>query len=106
MEAATFDIITGVEYDAGLITEFKLEQNYPNPFNPGTAIKWQTAAGCLNTIKIYDILGNEVATLINQYLPAGSHEVVFDASRMPSGIYYYKLKSGNYSDTKKMVLLR
>lgn len=106
MEGVTFDIVTGIKSNSGLITEFSLGQNYPNPFNPSTVISWQSPVSGWNTIKIYDILGNEVAILVNQYLPAGKHEAVFDASSLPSGIYYYKLESNNFSDTKKMVLLR
>jgi hypothetical protein len=94
--------------------EFCLEQNYPNPFNPATKIKYSIANVIANevkksqfvTLKIYDILGNEVATLVNEEKPAGTYEVEFDAIDLPSGIYFYQLKAGSFIETKKMVLLK
>jgi hypothetical protein len=106
MEGVTFDIVTGVEGEPGLVTEFKLEQNYPNPFNPNTIISWQLAVGSNAKLIIYDVLGNEVTTLVSEYLPAGKYSTEFDASILPSGIYYYKLDAGEYSETKKMVLIK
>jgi hypothetical protein len=92
---------------------FNLEQNYPNPFNPSTKIKYTIpnvslsgVEGSRVQLKVYDVLGNEVATLVNDYKPAGIYEVTFDASKLSSGIYFYKLQSGNFVETKKMVLLR
>jgi len=91
-------------------TEFLLSQNYPNPFNPSTKISWQSPVGSHQTLKVYDVLGNEVATLVDEFKPAGSYEVDFQSTvtsqQLASGIYIYKLSAGNYSDTKKMVLLR
>jgi hypothetical protein len=86
--------------------EFNLEQNYPNPFNPITKISWQSPVGSWQTLKVYDVLGNEVVTLVNEYKPAGNYEVNFDASQLSSGIYFYKLQSGDFVETKKMILLR
>ncbi len=86
--------------------EFSLDQNYPNPFNPSTTIKWQLAAGSFVTLKVYDVIGNEVATLINNELDAGSHSVNFDASHLSSGIYFYTLKAGSFIQTNKMLLLK
>lgn len=86
--------------------DFILEQNYPNPFNPGTKISWKSPIAGWQTLKVYDLLGNEVATLIDAYKPAGSYEVSFDASGLTSGIYLYKLISGNFIETKKMLLLK
>jgi agmatine deiminase len=93
--------------------EFYLSQNYPNPFNPTTKIKYQIPAslnpskgGTLITLKVYDILGNEVATLVNEEKPAGSYEIEFNATGLSSGVYFYKLRAGNFIQTKKMVLLR
>ncbi len=120
MESVMFDIITGVETEPGLATEYKLEQNYPNPFNPSTNIGFRIAEFGLVILKVYDILGNEVATLVNERLAAGEYEFEFPASGssgevrnlpagrqgLPSGIYYYKLDAGKYSETKKMILLR
>lgn len=76
-----------------------LNQNYPNPFNPSTKISWQT-------LKVCDVLGNEVATLVNEQQTAGTYEVEFNASHLSSGIYFYKLTAGGFTQTKKMVLLR
>ncbi|MCJ7555049.1 MAG: T9SS type A sorting domain-containing protein [Ignavibacteriaceae bacterium] len=91
--------------------EFNLEQNYPNPFNPSTVISYHLPISGLVSLKVYDILGNEVATLVNEYKSAGKYEVIFnvethrDAS-LPSGIYFYQLKAGSFIQTKKMILLR
>jgi len=87
-------------------SEFTLFQNYPNPFNPSTKISWQSPVGSWQTLKIYDVLGNEVATLVNEYKPAGKYEVEWDASNYPSGVYFYQLNSGSYIGTKKMILLK
>jgi aminopeptidase N len=86
--------------------EFSLEQNYPNPFNPSTKIKYQIANTGFVNLQVYDILGNEVVTLINKEMQTGNYEVEFDAPGLPSGIYFYKLKAGSFVETKKMVLLR
>ena len=93
--------------------KFELSQNYPNPFNPTTKISWQIPAslnpskgGTLVTLKVYDILGSEIATLVNEKRPAGTHEVEFNASQLHSGIYFYQLTAGEFIQTKKMVLLR
>ena len=87
-------------------TTFVLSQNYPNPFNPSTKISWQSPVAAHHTIKIYDILGNEVATLVDEFKPAGSYEVNFEALNLASGIYIYRLTSDNFTETKKMMLLR
>jgi N-acetylneuraminic acid mutarotase len=85
---------------------FGLDQNYPNPFNPSTIISWQVPVVSWQTLKIYDVLGNEVATLVNEEKPIGSYEVEFNAISLPSGIYFYRLQTGSFVETKKMVLLR
>jgi hypothetical protein len=85
---------------------FSIKQNFPNPFNPNTVISYQLPVIGFVTLKVYDILGREVATLVNEEKPAGSYELQFDGSRLTSGIYFYQLKSGNYSETKKMILIR
>jgi len=87
-------------------TQFKLDQNYPNPFNPSTVISYQLAVGSHVTLNVYDILGNEVATLINGQKPAGNYSVKFNASNLSSGVYFYQLKTGNFIRTKKMILLK
>jgi hypothetical protein len=97
-----------------LISDFSLQQNYPNPFNPSTKISWQSPVGSWQTLKVYDVLGNEVVTLVDEYKPAGSYEVEFDAPSLTSGVYFYQLKvvdpessSGQaYIETKKMILLK
>jgi hypothetical protein len=84
----------------------RLEQNYPNPFNPSTTIKYSVSNEQLVTIKIYNALGNEVATLVNEIKPTGVHQVNFDATKLSSGIYFCKLCTGEFEDIKKMILLR
>jgi hypothetical protein len=85
---------------------FSLSQNYPNPFNPGTAISYQLPVNSFVTLKVYDVLGNEVAALVNEQKPAGEYEVEFNASELGSGIYFYQLKAGSFVETKKMMLLK
>jgi len=85
---------------------FILEQNYPNPFNPNTLIKYQTPELSFVTIKIFDVLGSEVATIVNEEKSIGSYEVEFNATTLPSGIYFYRLQTTNFTQTKKMILLK
>ena len=85
---------------------FSLLQNYPNPFNPSTTISFEIPEGSFVTIKVYDILGNEIATLVNEEKPLGSYEAEFNANNLPSGIYFYTLSTGNFLSTKKMILLK
>lgn len=99
-------IITEVRGEEIHPTAFKLEQNYPNPFNPSTKISWQSPVNAHQTLKIYDVLGNEVTTLVNEYRSAGNFEIEFNASGLSSGIYFYQLKVGEFISTKKMVLIR
>ena len=89
-----------------MVTVYKLHQNFPNPFNPTTTVKYQIPELSFVTIKMYDVLGNEVASLINEEKPAGNFEVEFNASALSSGIYYYKLVAGDFVDVKKMILLK
>lgn len=98
-------IISGVE-DEGKVKDFSLSQNYPNPFNPSTKISWQASVSGHQSIKVYDILGNEIATLIDEYKPAGSYEVEFDGSDLRSGVYFYQLRIEGYSFVRKMLLLK
>lgn len=86
--------------------KFELFQNYPNPFNPKTVIIYQLPLSSDVTLKVYDLLGREVATLVDEYKPAGKYEAEFDASALPSGIYFYKLKAGEYTAVKKMILIK
>jgi len=85
---------------------YALFQNFPNPFNPMTTIKYDIPGISFVTLKVYDILGNEIATLVYEEKPAGSYEVEFNASIPPSGVYFYRLQAGDYLETKKMILLR
>ena len=85
---------------------FNLSQNYPNPFNPTTKIKFAIPEEGSVSIKIYNALGNEVKTIVNEQMKSGSYEVTFDASQLPSGIYFYKLQANSFAATKKMVLLK
>lgn len=85
---------------------YTLDQNYPNPFNPATTIRFSVPVQGLTTLKVYDILGKEMATLINGDQKSGHYEVTFDASRLSSGLYFYQLKSGSFVQTKKMMLVK
>lgn len=87
---------------------FSLEQNYPNPFNPSTIISWQLAVGSFVTLKVYDVLGNEVATLVNEEQQAGTHnyEVEMRNYELSGGVYYYRLKANNFVETKGMIYLK
>jgi hypothetical protein len=85
---------------------FVLQQNYPNPFNPSTTIRYQLSTHSHVTLKVYDVLGREVSTLVNGVEEPGYKAVKWDASRFPSGVYYYRLQVGKYIDTKKLLLLR
>jgi hypothetical protein len=98
-------IITGITKNE-IPVGFGLKQNYPNPFNPSTRINYQIPKQGMVTLKVYDITGNEVATLVNEVEQPGDKSVNFNASDLASGVYYYKLQSGNYTDTKKLVLLK
>ncbi len=88
------------------LNEYVLYQNYPNPFNPITSIQYAIGSKQTVTLKIYDVLGREVATLVNEEKPAGNYEVKFDASNIASGIYYYQIKARKFVQTKKMILLK
>ena len=86
--------------------DFALGQNYPNPFNPSTSIQYSLGNRQFVTLKVYDVLGNQVAELVNEEKSAGSYEVEFDASNLSSGLYIYKLNAGNYFSSRKMILLK
>ena len=100
--------VTDVETDLLNPTNFELNQNYPNPFNPSTRISWQSPVSSWQTLKVYDVLGNEVVTLVNGYKPAGIYNVEFtiDNLQLSSGVYFYQFKAGNYLETKKMILIK
>ncbi len=96
-----------VETDSILVpSKFEISQNYPNPFNPRTVIRYQLPLASHISLKVYDVLGNEIAALVNEEKPAGSYKVEFDASNLSSGIYLYKIQAENFVETKKMLLLK
>ena len=103
--------ITSVDESELSPGNFELHQNYPNPFNPSTKIKYTipsvgTSLTKFVQLKVYDVLGNEVATLVNEEKPAGNYSVSFDARELPSGVYFYKIKAGNFVESKKMILIK
>ena len=89
-----------------MISDYSLEQNYPNPFNPSTKISYSIKEEGLVTLKVYDVLGNEIATLVNENKPAGNYAADFNSSQLPTGIYIYKLQAGDFVSSKKMILLK
>jgi len=94
------------DFVAGLPSMTALNQNYPNPFNAHTVISFDLQNQSNVKIEIYDILGRGVKTLINEQLPAGKHQVVWDASAVSSGIYFYKLSADGYNETRRMLLVK
>lgn len=97
---------TGIEEEGEIVNKFTLDQNYPNPFNPTTIIRYSIAEAGIVTLKVYDVLGREVAQLVNEQKSAGSYDVNFDASKLASGVYMYKLESGSFTESKKMILIK
>ena len=104
---AVIDITTGIKPVAEQFPDaFKLEQNYPNPFNPVTKITYELPVSNFVKLVIYDILGREIAVLVNEKQLAGKYSVTWDAANYPSGVYFYKLITGDFTQTKKMMLLK
>ena len=99
-------LLTGVENQNNHRIDFELYQNYPNPFNPSTRIQYQVPFISQVVLKIFDVLGNEIATLVNEEKPAGGYEVEFNAEKLASGIYFYRLQVADFIQTKKMLLLK
>ena len=100
-------VITNVASDQyASVENFELHQNYPNPFNPSTIISFQIPARIYVSLKVYDLLGSEITTLVNEIKEAGSYKKEFDAADLPSGVYFYRIQAGNYAETKKMILLK
>ena len=102
----TKTVTTGVEDNKNVVNSFSLEQNYPNPFNPSTSIKFTLAEQGNVSLVVYDMLGREVATLLNGVQTAGDHQVTFNASKLASGMYVYTIKAGNFTASKKMLLMK
>ncbi|MBT8381239.1 MAG: T9SS type A sorting domain-containing protein, partial [Ignavibacteria bacterium] len=101
------DSVSGVENEGISIADnFVLEQNYPNPFNPTTTIEYTISNSQFVSLKVYDVLGNEITTLVNEVKSTGTYEVTFKADGLPSGTYFYQLKAGPFSETKKMILIK
>ena len=96
----------GVATLSEIPTAFSLAQNFPNPFNPATVIRYSTPAAAQTSLRIFDLLGKEVATLVDAFQPAGTYEFTFDASHLVSGIYFYQLRSGSFLETKRLTLLK
>ncbi|MBZ0200661.1 MAG: family 10 glycosylhydrolase [Ignavibacteriaceae bacterium] len=105
LQAETGIVFTSVKEPA-LPADYSLEQNYPNPFNPATIIKYNLGKGGFTTLKVYDMLGNLMGRIVETYQAAGTYSVRFDASELASGTYFYTIKSGEFRETKKMVLIR
>lgn len=103
----TTDGVTEIDGLSNVIPdEYNLYQNYPNPFNPSTVIKYDLPKGAFISVKVYDILGREVLTLVNEYQKAGTYKITFDASNLTSGVYLYRIKANNFISVKKLVLMK
>jgi hypothetical protein len=94
------------EIDNAVPLDFALEQNYPNPFNPSTTIRFSLPLANQVQLKVYNMLGQEVATVLNEFKNAGSYEVTFDAADLPSGVYVYAITAGSFKSVQKMVLMK
>lgn len=97
---------TDIDEDKNLISTYSLLQNYPNPFNPNTTISYSIANSEFVELKVYDLLGNQVSSLVNEYKSAGNYSTNFSASGLSSGIYFYRIRSGNFVQSKKLILLK
>jgi hypothetical protein len=99
--------VTGVqEKSAGVPANYVLNQNYPNPFNPSTDISFSVPRTSMVLLRVFDLLGREISTLVHDVRAAGVYHVAFDASHLPSGVYYYSLQAGNSIQSRKMILLK
>ncbi len=98
--------IVSVKQQAGLPTTFELSQNYPNPFNPTTTIKYQLPATVFVTLKVFDIVGREVTTLVSYLQQPGYYSLVWNAGGIASGVYFYRMQAGSFAATRKLMLVR
>jgi hypothetical protein len=104
--AGAFDPANAVEDIPAVPTSFSLEQNYPNPFNPVTSIEFRVPSSSAVELSVYDLLGRQVAELVNEKKNAGAYTVRWDASHFSSGVYFYKLTAGSFVQTRRMLLLK
>ena len=104
--AVPSEIAVAVENNTKIPQTFSLEQNYPNPFNPSTTIRYQIPKAGFVKLKVFDILGNEITTLVNEYKMPSNYQVIFDGSKYASGVYFYQLVVNNFVSIKKMILLK
>ena len=102
----TWELVTSISNKTTPLRRYQLSQNYPNPFNPSTTIEFNLPKSEYVELKIYNILGKEVAELVSDHLSAGVHHYQFDGSNLASGIYYYQLVSGDFREVKKMILIK
>ena len=102
----TFEPVTIISFNSGMVEGFKLNQNTPNPWNPTTRISFEVPKTSFVTIKIYNIMGKEIQTLVNNNLPSGVYEINIDGSTLTSGVYFYTMETENFFDTKRMILLK
>ncbi|MGE5435592.1 MAG: T9SS type A sorting domain-containing protein, partial [Syntrophothermus sp.] len=99
--------VTGINDDYNIIPDkYLLYQSFPNPFNPSATIRYSVPVGDIVKIKVYDILGKEISTLVNEYQTPGTYNVEFNCGNFSSGIYFYRMQSGNFVDVKKMILIK
>lgn len=105
-EAENICVTTGMENESDIPSRFGLEQNYPNPFNPSTVVSYQLPVSGRISIKIYNMLGQKISTLFDGINQAGYHQVSFDGSNLASGIYYYRFIAENYTELRKMLLIK
>ena len=107
IDGKTYGTLVLVEDESLLITsEFNLSQNYPNPFNPSTIIAYSIPQRSNVSLKIYDVLGKEIATLIDEQKEAGLYDIKFDASKLSSGVYIYSIQAGDFLESRKMILMK
>ena len=100
-------ISTGVNnMEESIPGKYQLYQNYPNPFNPSTVISWELPTKSHVLLKVYNILGKEISTLVNEEKPGGKYKIIFDARNLASGVYFYRLITNSFNETKKMILIR
>ena len=101
-----FEYSSTVQFDVSAPNEFALAQNFPNPFNPSTQIVFKLKEDVEVNLTVFDLLGREVATVVDRQMKAGSHKVTFDANDLSAGIYFYSLKAGSFTEMKKMTLIK